>query len=766
MRLFTCLFLCLFTLTLSAQEIENVTLLDQWEDPELPDAGSLSYNDVWGWTDCNGNEYGIFGSSAFIHFFDVSDPSNIIEVNSFAGGSTTIWRDMKTYADHAYAVCDNCSEGIMIFDLSGLPGEVTMVQQTTEWFNSSHNIFVDEEAGRLYAVGTNTNGSGVFIFDLTEDPGNPVLIAQPTLEGGYVHDINVFDNIAYASSGNNGLYVYDFSDPDAPVTLGTLTSYPEQGYNHSSWPNADFTTLIMADETHDRGLKTLDISDLDDIAVQDVFRSEFLAPEVTGSIAHNPFIRDNYAFVSYYHDGLQVFDLSDPENVVKVAAYDTETNHDNYSGFTGMWGVYPFLPSGTILASDTHHGFFTFSLDAITLTDIETPAFPEINFTAQSGTTVCEGQSVNLFVNPGAEIYEFYNDGELIAESDANTFAAMTAGEYTAAARNGFCRTEAAETVTVTVTQYPDAGVEISTDGLLCGAGDVEQLSAPEGADGYIWYLDGTQLTSQSEAVIQVDQPGTYTLTAINNGCTADSQPVTVTALADDEIPVITPDDVEECTGDIVTLETTVEFDNYQWTFNGEDIDGATTGIIEVNETGTYGVYTTLTETCTPEAAPVTAVFYIPEIPTVSVTENILIASNGASWQWFLNDEEIEGANEQSYTATETGNYRVSVMDENGCFALSADVFITVSNVYEVASGTVQILPNPASEVVELRLQTTASRASYRIFDVTGRNLATAQNIPANGSIRVEVADWASGMYFLEIVLDEEAVLTDKIFKN
>jgi hypothetical protein len=63
--------------------------------------------------------------------------------------------------------------------------------------------------------------------------------------------------------------------------------------------------------------------------------------------------------VSYYHDGIVVFDVSDPTNIGDpIAWYDTDTTHADYSGYKGTWGVYPFLPSGTIIGSDVKYGLF------------------------------------------------------------------------------------------------------------------------------------------------------------------------------------------------------------------------------------------------------------------------------------------------------------------------------------------------------------------------------------------------------------------------
>ncbi len=768
MKIFTPLFLLLF---LSAnvtfgQGINGITLLDQWENPDLPDAGNFSYNEVWGYTDCNGNEYGIFGSSAFIHFFDVTDPANIVHIDSFAGGSTTVWRDMKTYENFAYSVCDSCDEGLMVFDLSGLPEAVTLVQQNTDFFGRSHNIFVDEEQGRLYAVGTNTNSGGIHIFDLTDDPGNPVLLSEPELPGGYVHDINVVNNIAYASSGNNGLYVYDFTDPVNFTTLGTLTEYPEQGYNHSSWPTADGTTLIMADETHDRGLKTLDISDLSDITVQDVFRSEISAPEITGSIAHNPFIRGNYAFVSYYHDGLQVFDLSDPENVVQVAGYDTETDHDSYAGFTGLWGAYPYLPSGTILGSDTHNGFFTFSVDNLDLADSPAALFPaDATLTAQSSTTICEGQSVSLFVAPGAENYEFFLDDESIAVSDLNTFAATDAGIYSATAGNGYCVLTSEETVEVSVTAYPLADLTAPEDAFICGD-ETETLTVTDGADGYIWYLDGMQLTSVSGSEIEAEIPGVYTVTAINNGCIAESAELQVDALAAEDFPMILPGDTEACLGEILILTASGGFENLQWTLDGEDIPDATGESIEVSETGSYAVSAMLTEFCRPTSESVTPTFNEPVIPTINQNLNVLQASNAATWQWFLDGEIIADATGQSYTALVSGTYSVGTTDANGCTAVSENVSVVISGLHEIETGSVLIFPNPVSDNLEIRLDVNAQNAAYRVYDVTGKTVAAAQNVPAAGSLYVDFSDRASGLYFVEISLDGAAVVTEKVVKK
>ena len=119
-----------------------MSLLYNWKVDTLPAASGIRYNDVWGYTDCDNREYAIIGSASYIHFLEVSDPDNAYEIAAFPGGQNTIWRDMKTYRDRAYAVSDGASEGLMIFDMSGLPDTVIKTYQSTAFFSRAHNIFM------------------------------------------------------------------------------------------------------------------------------------------------------------------------------------------------------------------------------------------------------------------------------------------------------------------------------------------------------------------------------------------------------------------------------------------------------------------------------------------------------------------------------------------------------------------------------------------------------------------------------------------------
>ncbi|MDF1697182.1 MAG: T9SS type A sorting domain-containing protein, partial [Saprospiraceae bacterium] len=110
----------------------------------------------------------------------------------------------------------------------------------------------------------------------------------------------------------------------------------------------------MADENYESDIKILDLSELPDIMIPNTFNAE----AVESSITHNQIIHGNKLYVSYYVDGLQVFDISDPVNPVREMYYDTSTEAPGPGRYRGAWGVYPFLSSGNILVSDMQNGLF------------------------------------------------------------------------------------------------------------------------------------------------------------------------------------------------------------------------------------------------------------------------------------------------------------------------------------------------------------------------------------------------------------------------
>lgn len=353
---------------------QNISLLSHWDTAKTiaEPIYNIRYSSVWGWVDPQDNrEYAIIGATDGTYFIDVTAPTSPI-VRDFVAGrrDSCIWREFKTYQNYLYAVSDDGvntwnQNSLQIINMSYLPDSVHVEYDNNTLVERSHTIMIDGNKMYLNSVtGPATGGhSRMAVFSLA-NPTNPTLVRK--IEQDYpssdnVHDSYVRNDTCYASSSYGGLFIYKFTSSNQFQLIGSLTSYPEQGYNHSSALTANGKTLIFADEVPaDLKLKSLDVSNMSNLTVLKTFEP------AAGDTAtpHNPFIRqgdNNYVIVAYYQSGVQIFDISNPANPVRSGFFDTAPlncptcNNENYSG---CWGVYVDLPSGNILASDMQAGLF------------------------------------------------------------------------------------------------------------------------------------------------------------------------------------------------------------------------------------------------------------------------------------------------------------------------------------------------------------------------------------------------------------------------
>jgi choice-of-anchor B domain-containing protein len=419
-----------FQVSFSQDISSNMTKVGTWDDDNVVPRGGLYFNEVWGYVDGSGNEYAVMGSPAEVHFIDITTPANPIIKQVIGGTYSSIWRDFKSYGNYVYGVHDGgsgTSEGLSIYDMSALPsGSITMTTLNTH-FGRAHNIFIDEPNARLYVAGSNGQSNGLIIYDLT-NPASPVLLKNLDLSsaGGYVHDLFVRNNIAYcnsASGSNGGMWTYDMTD------LNSVLIYDQQntgGYNHSSWMTDDNNYVVYATETSNFPLYIVDVSDVmnGNVTSSVSFKEPNLAPTHEDNIAHNPLIKGDYCYVSYYEDGVQVWDISDPSQPTLAGFYDM-INNTSYNGTSrGVWGVYPFLPSGNILASDDINGLYVLTLDIISLpvelTEIQAMATDELQ-TEVKWTTSSEINSKEFQIERSKDGFSFSKLGTVTAAGSSST---------------------------------------------------------------------------------------------------------------------------------------------------------------------------------------------------------------------------------------------------------------------------------------------------------------------------------------------------------
>lgn len=316
------------------------------------------YSDIWGYVGQDGTEYAVIGTRQGTAIYELSDPGNP-GLTQYIPGATSIWRDMKTYEEYIYVIADQGTDGLLVIDMGEAPDTVSWsfykpllnVNGVQRQLTDCHNVYVDEN-GYLYLSGCSLS-DGVLIFDLNTDIEEPPYLGRtPT---NYSHDVFVRGDTLWTSDFNDGVFsVVDVSNKQAPTLLATQPT----GFQatHNAWLSDDGNYFFTTDERPNAYVEAYDVSDLDNIELLDRYRP--LVTEGRGVYPHNTFYYNGFLVTSYYTDGVKIIDAHRPQNLVEVGSYDTYGGPDG--GTEGNWGVYPYLPSGLLLASDIQSGLYVF----------------------------------------------------------------------------------------------------------------------------------------------------------------------------------------------------------------------------------------------------------------------------------------------------------------------------------------------------------------------------------------------------------------------
>ncbi len=314
---------------------------------------------ICGYVDTTGREYALVGVDNGMTVVDVTNPSNPVQVYQVlwpVQNSNSEWKEIKVYKKHAY-VTSEAGSGLQIVNLSKLPATTAPV--VTYWtptvsgqtVNSIHALHIDTTKGNVYLFGSNVGNKGAIIGSLA-NPASPVYLGR--FNATYVHDGYVDNDTLYACEIFDGtMEIIDCTNKTSPQIKATVQTPLK--FTHNAWPSPDKKTIYTTDEKTKSAITSYDISNITGITLLDSIKGLS-----TGSIAHNVHIRsDLFAVTSWYKDGFTIVDCSRPHNLIMTGYYDNYVGSGN--GFSGVWGVYPFLPSGTIIVSNINEGLFVFT---------------------------------------------------------------------------------------------------------------------------------------------------------------------------------------------------------------------------------------------------------------------------------------------------------------------------------------------------------------------------------------------------------------------
>ncbi len=457
-------------------------------------------NDIWGWTDpVTGDEIAIIGTVFGTSFIDVTVPDSPVFLGELPthGAFGSSWRDIKTYADHAFIVSEASNHGMQVFDLTQLRNvtnpPVTFAETKHYKKNAqAHNIVINEDSGFAYLVGTtgrnNCNG-GLHVVDIS----NPT---NPRFEGcysgdGYTHDAQC---VNYAgpdpdhqgkeiclNSNEDTLTIVDVTNKSNIVQL-SRTGYPGAQYTHQGWLTEDSAYFLIDDELdetnlgHNTRTRVFDVSNLD-------------APVLVGSydsnnpaIDHNQYVKGNFSYQSNYRSGLRILDISQlaTANLSEVGFFDVWPA-DDATGFNGTWSNYPYFASGIVVVSGIEQGLFVLRPN---LGPQDNP--PSVTMTDPADGATVSGNAVLVAADAsddnGVTQVEFFVDGNSIG---VDTSAPYSVDWDSTTVPDGLVAVSA--TATDTIGQTASDSHNVTVDNVAdptIHVGDLDGASADAGRGG------------------------------------------------------------------------------------------------------------------------------------------------------------------------------------------------------------------------------------------------------------------------------------------
>ena len=200
------------------------------------------------------------------------------------------------------------------------------------------------------------------------------------------------------------------------------------------------------------------------------------------------------------------------------------------------------------------------------------------------------------------------------------------------------------------------------------------------------------------------------------------------------------------------TYVTPTNVISYLWS------NGSTDSTITVNSSGSYSVAITVSPSgCTSsDTESVTANVVNTSVSQSGVT--LTADTAGAAYQWIncSGNTPISEQTNQSFTATENGNYAV-IITQNNCSATSACYNISTLGIIENSFSTaVTIYPNPSNG--QFTVKSNNIITAIEVYNVIGEKVFSIHNPQSE----IDLSNQTNGIYFMKIY-DERTILIKKI---
>jgi photosystem II stability/assembly factor-like uncharacterized protein len=371
--------------------------------------------------------------------------------------------------------------------------------------------------------------------------------------------------------------------------------------------------------------------------------------------------------------------------------------------------------------------------------------------TLANDTIVCENSNLQLTA-PAGYNYNWSPSQGLSNPTIANPIATITNNiTYFLTITDAF---GCAGTDSISINTNPLPILNLGNNQAVC-ANSIVQFNAPAGYN-YNWFpstgLDNANIANPVATIINnID----YVLTITDgSGCTA-SDSISIIAYPLPQISFAA--DTSVCENACITLLPIVA-GNLQISWSPASTLNDST-IFNPNacpqNTTNYTAFVVDNNQCTSSASILVTVSAAPTMPNIIFDGTTLTSSNADTYQWYLNNAVIPGANNNSYVPQSNGDYTVEVSNANGCTILSDPFTVNINAQFEsVNNNPISISPNPVFDALQVVFNNNHEYAQVSIYNAAGQKVYEQKGVQQ--TLMVDVKNFSAGMYVITVQLANE----------
>lgn len=742
--------------------------------------------------------------------FDPSANFSLNGVVQLNGSSYVTFKDMTidnlsntfSYGRTVVLAGNATNNTITNCEISGSPNTTTSTNNCVIYANSAglaHNSFTNNHImGGSYAIyyygnpTTHTNGVlvennfaedfyyyGIYCYynDSTEIIGNEwrTNVTYTSIRGIYVYDndkqLNIESNYVSNDETTGGAIYYGIYIGNSD---GSLNNRLRVANNCIVGGNPSYTGFAYTFYINNSGLMDVHNNTITRIAAPTSTSgyTHYLAGGGLISEKNNSFVTygsqtaryvtSAYSLIesennNYYSNGTNLLYLG--ANFSSVEDFSTATSFDMNSVNTDP------VFNDTIncaTCSDTLDGAGDLSVAGVDILgnvrSVNTPDIGAVeyiaaaNFTLGPDTTVC-GESYLLESGPAQSVTWLING---VPNSNPNVLLTASGAPSVVPASINLQTSCGAASDDIIVTLVPGAALDSSQH--ICANATASITPGGGGTATYMWS------TSETTASIDVNMPGTYSVTKMEEGCESSA---TIVVTQSDAVDIL---DLEPCADDVpITIDATINDGiSYAWSAG----TSMNTAINTFDATGSYSITATDAFGCTDAD---TFSVLVVEDPTAVIlytgsggtgfffnSQSSSFLTSTTTYNWTFEAGQTSTLENPFHSFPWNGTpqtYTVTLEIDNGCETDLVDITIVVDPLGIPANGNesgFSVFPNPANTVLNVSSEKAWSEMSIDIIDVTGRILSTETMNAAQSMISMDVDHLAAGNYVVRINADGE----------